>query len=209
MPSQDPYTIQPFTLLDAVNIVIANVGNGAVLTLEAVDLNSDAEDALKQVHNWSIQVQGAGWWFNTEVALLIDPVPSDDPDNPGALMLPLGTLKVDTVYSSAGKDLVWRGRRLYDQVNHTYNIGESVYVDLVIGLDFEDLPQQARNYITIKAARQYAQFKLNNGQTNQFTRENEGEAYLSLLEAQDEADDKTLLDTNARIARRRLRFNQG
>lgn len=203
MPSQDPYLLQPLTLLDAVNTVLSNIGNGAVLSLDSIDLNSDAEDALKQVHNWSIQVQQKGWWFNTERNWEL----SNDPET-GFVELPLGTLKIDTVGQSAIKDLVQRGNRLYDLETHSYNIGTSVYCDVILALDFEELPQAARNYITIKAARQFAQFKLNNGNTNQFTRENEGEAWLNLLEAEDEADDRTLLDTNNRIQRRRLRFNR-
>lgn len=208
MPSQDPYLLQPITLLDAVNVVLANIGSGAVLTLDAINLNSDAEDALKQVHNWSMQVQQDGWWFNTEKAWQLDPAPPDA-TLPGRIVLPSGTLKVDTVSSSAGVNLVQRGNYLYDPVKHTYVIGQSVYVDVVLALDFEELPQAARNYITIKAARQFAQFKMNNGATNQFTRENEGEAYVKLTEGQDEADDNTLIDTNARLARRRARFHRG
>jgi hypothetical protein len=203
MSSLDPYFLQPLTLLDAVNVVLANIGSGAVLSLDSIDMNSDAEDALKQVHNWSIQVQQDSWWFNVEKNLKLDPTTD------GSIVLPLGTLKVDTVGISAGKDLVQRGNKLYDRLLHTYAIGEAVYCDLVVALDFEEMPQAARHFVTIKAARQFAQVKLNNGATNQFTRENEQEAYLKLLEASDEADDTTLLDTNARLARRRLRFNQG
>lgn len=203
MPSLNPYILQAATLLDAVNIVLANIGRGAVQSLESVDLNSDAEDALKQVHNWNMQVQQAGWWFNTDIGLMLDP------DENGRINLPSNTLKVDTVGESATMDLVQRGRILYDRTNHTTVIGKSVYVDLTVALDFEELPQPVRFYVALKAARQFAQFKMNDGATNQFTRDNESEAYLAVLEASDEADDRTLKDTNGHLARRRNRFHQG
>lgn len=203
MPSLDPYTLQPLTLLDAVNIVLANIGRGAVMTLESIHLNSDAEDALKQVHNWSMQVQQRGWHWNTEKGLVL--VPSAD----GRIEVPLSTLKVDPVGVDAWLDLTSRGKYLYNRVEHTYFISRSVTVDLVTGLDYEEMPQAARNYIAIKAARQFAQFKRGDAATNQFTRENEGEAMVELLEAEDEADDRTLKDTSAHFARRRGRFNQG
>lgn len=203
MPSFNPYTLQALTLLDAVNIVLANIGRGAVMSLESINLNSDAEDALKQVHNWNMQVQQAGWWFNTDQALLLDP------DAEGRIMLPQGTLKVDTVGESATLDLVQRGKLLYDKTNHTTVIGKSVYVDLTVAIDFEELPQAVRFYVALKAARQFAQFKMADGATNQFTRDNESEAYLAVLEASDEADDRTLKDTNGHLARRRNRFHQG
>lgn len=203
MPSLNPYTLQPITLLDAVNIVLANIGRGAVMSLESINLNSDAEDALKQVHNWSMQAQSHGWWFNTDLSIQLDP------DENGRIMLPAGTLKVDTVGPSADMDLVQRGKLLYDRVNHTTIIGKSVYADLTTAQDFEDMPQTVRNWIAVKAARQFAQFKNSNPATNQFTRENESEAYVAMLEASDEADDRTLQDTNAHFARRRNRFNKG
>jgi hypothetical protein len=203
MPSLDPFTIQPLTLLDAVNVVLGSIGRNAIMTLEGINLNSDGESALKQVHNWSMQIQMEGWHWNTEPQLVLNP--GDD----GRIEVPLNTLKFDTVGESALLDLTWRGKYLYNRETHTYVIGQSVSADLIVGLDFEEVPQAARTYITMKAARSFAQFKLGSGATNQFTQQDVGEAYLKLLELEDEADDRTLQDTNGRIARRRNKFHQG
>lgn len=202
MPSLNPYTIQPVTLLDAVNVVLGSIGRNALMSLESINLNSDGESALKQLHNWSMQVQQEGWHFNTEPGIKL--VPEED----GRIALPLNALKVDTVGTDADRDFTWRGKWLYDREKHTMIIGSPVTVDLVVGLDFEEMPQVVRNYITMKAARSFAQFKLGQGATNQFTREQEGEAYIKMLEAEDEADDRTLKDTNGHLARRRNRFHR-
>lgn len=199
MASNDPYPLQPLTLLDAVNAVLRNIGAGSVQTLDTITLNSDGEDALKAVHDWSIQVQQAGWQWNTEEGLSLDPAPLTDPSIPGYIQLPANTLKVDTVGSSAGLDLVQRGLFLYNKVTHSFSIGVSVYVDIVLALDFEQLPQAARNYITVKAGRQFASQKINSPTTNQWTNEDAIEAYVALLQAEDESDDRTLYDTNRRL----------
>lgn len=199
MASNDPYLLQPLTLLDAVNAVLRNIGSGSVQTLDDISLNSDGEDALKAIHDWSIQVQQSGWQWNTDDALTLDPVPQDNPTIPGRIQLPSNTLRVDTVGKDAPKDLVQRGLYLYDKQNHTFNIGASVLVDLVTALDFEELPQVARNYITIKAGRQIAAQKVNSPTTNQWTNEDAVEAYVALLHAEDESDDRTLYDRNRRM----------
>lgn len=208
MPSNDPYSLQPYTLLDAVNIIMRAIGAGAVQTLDYITKSTDAEDALKSLHDWSMQVQQDGWQWNTDEDLVIDPAPADDMLIPGRIQLPSDTLKVDTVGISAPLDLVQRGLYLWDKKNHTFNIGKSVHLDLVHAIDFEDLPQAVRNYITIKAAQQFAGPKLNSGATNQFTKEAMQEAYIKLLNAEDESDDRTMYDRNRRM-QLRARHRQG
>ena len=42
---------------------------------------------------------------------------------------------------------------MYDKVNHTYNIGKALKLDVVVLLTFDLLPEIARRYIAIKASR--------------------------------------------------------
>ncbi len=178
------------------NVCLNNIGSASRSSLDDIDTSADAEDALKTVHNWLIQVQQTGWQWNREIGLELDPDPTD-----GTVVLPANTLKVDTIYRDAGLNLVQRGNYLYNPNKSTYNIGKTVTVDLVVALPYEALPQAVRNYVAVKAARGFAQNKLNNGTTNQFTAEDELKAWVSVLEAEDDSDDLTLYEKNPHLLR--------
>lgn len=197
MPSLDPYLLQPMTLLDAVNICLERgLGTGAVMSLSSADMNADAAASLRTLHAVLVQTQTKGWQWNREVGLVLDPSPVD-----GSITLPSNTLKVDTIWKDAGINVVQRGRKLYLPEGSTYNIGRSVTVDLVVALDFQDLPQVMRNYVTVKAARIIGATKLSNPLVNQFTGEQEVQALIDLEEAEDESDDRTLYEKNGHLAR--------
>jgi hypothetical protein len=44
---------------------------------------------------------------------------------------------------------------LYDRDNQRFTFTDDVYVDLTLGLAFEDLPETARRYISLRSARQF------------------------------------------------------
>lgn len=188
---------QPTTVLQAVNILLDVIKQGPVSSLLAADMNVDAKLALQHIHNASMTFQEEGWIWNTEENYPLQPETST-----GFINLPLNTLKVDTAGVSYGQDLVPRGTRLYDRLNHTYKIGAPVRVNLVLGLPFEELTQAARSYVTITAALTFAQGRLGDGQTNQFTADMQFRARNAVENAQDQADDRTLFDTNPTLRRR-------
>ena len=131
------------------------------------------------------EVQGVGWHFNTyfNKKFIPDSVT-------GEVTLPLDTLNVDAVGQSKYTRLVQRGDRLYDPINHTYDIGNEyseVYLDIVIELDFnknnaskDSLPNYARRYITVKAARIFQSRVVGSEQLHGFTKEDELEALFEL-----------------------------
>ena len=51
------------------------------------------------------------------------------------------------------RDVVLRGPALYDRANRTYRFTEVVNTQITIALTFEELPEPARRYIALKAAR--------------------------------------------------------
>ena len=93
----------------------------------------------------------------------IDPWPQDGSAAAGVVQLPNNIIKLlPTFRNSTGQQLTQRGKFLYDPWKSTYNIGETVVARLVVALDFEDLPQAARQYIAHRAARVFTANKLNN-----------------------------------------------
>lgn len=177
------------TLLDGVNFLLKTIGESPVSTLTDGE-SIDAESAFATLNEVSRQVQGVGWHFNKDVGLKLLPESIT-----GFVLLPANTLRVDEIWedaSRAGTDMVQRGTRLYDRKAHSYQISRPVVVDLVSMLSFEELPQYARSYILIKAARKFAQDETVSDTLYRFTKADENEALVALEQADAENEGTNL-----------------
>lgn len=130
------------TQLEVLNHVIGVVGETPVSNVNST--HPTAQSALLTIQRVSKQFQLRGWWFNREEGLVLSPTTG------GEIILPSTTLKVDPTDTSS--KLVWRGNRLYDSKNHTYNIGQSVTVNMSILLPTNELPEVAAMYLMHKSA---------------------------------------------------------
>ena len=201
MTSQADY-MRPTTELQAVNVMLEAISQAPVASLSAEDTNTDAETALKRLYETSREVQKDGWHCNQEFNYVLDP------DADGNVHLPLNTLKVRRVYFAGtggdDMDLVQRGQRLYDRYGKGFKVGVSVTVDLTVLLEFSDLPEDLRWYITVRGARRFVTGKLASGNAYQFTKADESEAFVRAQQADAETDQRTMKD-NPHIMRMRRR----
>jgi hypothetical protein len=193
-----PDYLAPTTELEAVNEILASIGETPVSTLSG-SLPIDASMALARLRSRSRGLQMQGWSFNTdyEYTLAVD----DD----GRVPLPAATLRVDPVEDN---DLVQRGLFLYDNVEHTYVIDEDVDVDLVTMLDWDDLPEYVRQYLFIATARVFQDRMLGDEALHQYTADDERGAWALFLECEGQnADINFLRDSYSinRVVRRRPR----
>lgn len=191
---------EPMTELDAVNRLLDAIGQVAISSLSATATNALAERALKQLRDTSRSVQKRGWHWNISKNYPLSPAPGT-----GYVELPLNALKVDTVTTSKQVDVVQRGQRLYDRVNHTYAFDGPLVVDLVEALEWEDLPVSAQWYITVKAARRFATTTLASDTALKFTQNDEAEALIDLEADEAENDDRTMAQASPHVARMRRR----
>lgn len=135
------------TELEAVNILLGTISEAPVNTLsgESVMEVSQARAVLREI---SHAVQSVGWWFNTEkdYPLL--------PNDAGQIVLADNMVDVDVDYAVfQNLDLVERAGKLYDRIGHTFTISRSLKATVTFLLEFEELPEQARRHIAIRAAR--------------------------------------------------------
>lgn len=195
----DAYRV-PQTELQAVNVGMAAIGANAITSLANASANSDSAIAIRFLGEVNRTVQSEGWAWNTDDAFPIDPGPDGD------ITLPANTVKVKQAYASGtyDKNLVERGGRLYDRKNHTFNIGTTAYVDIVTVLDFEDLPQAARNYISLEAASRLVAEKLVSTTASKFVASQLAPARILLEQAEADADQSTMAD-NPHVQRTRSR----
>lgn len=186
--------LTPTSELEAVNLMLSVIGESPVNSLTDIGV-ADAATAYKILSYSSREVQLVGWHWNTEENFPISP------NSDGFLMLPPNTLKVDTSGLSCHLDLVQRGQRLYDRYNHTYEFTDPVRVEIVLMLDFDELPEAARSYITIRAARQFQERVLGSATLQAFTAQDEFRAFAFLRQAETETGDYNMLSGSWSVAR--------
>ena len=178
------------TKLEAVNIIISVIGEAPVNTITGVSLPVTAIQAISMLDETSKAVQSEGWHCNTEheYELTPDAVTSK-------ITLPQNTLKFDLdplLYTDS--DPVQRGLKLYDRKNHTELWTKSVKGSITFELEFEDLPEQLRHYITVKSARVFANRFIGTREIEGFTLREEVEAKARAIDSDSENADRTIFD---------------
>lgn len=174
--------------LDAVNTMLSVIGEAPVSSL---DIPGFVDVALaKQILNESSrEIQAMEWECNCEEEYTLNP------DNDGYIYIPDNVLKVDIT-----DDLIYKYRpvqragKLYDKKNHTDIWSEPVTVDIVWLLDFVDLPQTLRYYITINAARKFQKRYFSSGEMDRFTQDDEIKARAECLAADSYVADYNMMD---------------
>jgi hypothetical protein len=179
------------TKLEAVNIIISVIGEAPVNTITGVSLPVTAIQAISTLDETSKAVQSEGWHCNTEheYELTPDSVTSK-------ITLPQNTLKFDLdplLYTDS--DPVQRGLKLYDRKNHTEIWTKSVKGSITFELEFEDLPEQLRHYITVKSARVFANRFIGTREIEGFTLREEVEAKARAIDSDSENADRTIFDS--------------
>ncbi|MGN6552081.1 MAG: hypothetical protein ACTHJ3_19625 [Pararhizobium sp.] len=180
----------PLTELEAINEILAVGADSPISSLDDNEI-IDASLAASTLRSTLVEIQTRGWSFNTDEGLKIVP------DQEGFIRLPRNTLRVDTSGDSASINCVQRGLRLYNKDGHTYVFGAPVTVDIVQGLDFEDLPSTARMYVTIRAARKYQDRYFGDQAEHSYTAQDEALARAAMMEEEIDARDPNMLTDSA------------
>lgn len=179
--------VTPTTELEAVNECLAAINQSPVNSISG-DIGVDAELALQLVRAISRELQVRGFYWNTEKDMKLTP------NADGDILLPANLFYIDPTGVDADRDYVARGRRLYDRTNHRYTFTEPVYVDMVIGLGFDELPEAARRYVALRAARKFQERV--DGISDQADQQDEFTAYADLLAEDLRVSDHNMLTDN-------------
>ena len=143
--------LTPSTKLDAVNALLTAVGEYPISNL--VDDVAEAQIAISVIDEVSREVQSRGWSWNTRRTATLTPNSNNN------IVIPSNVTRVDPRTSRGWNDrtkrFTIRDNKLYDMINFT-NVFEDVeYADLVYLWDFDDLPEEARRFITLDAQQRY------------------------------------------------------
>ena len=187
------------TALEAVNLMLLAIGEQRVNSLDTQGI-VEADIAKACLLEASRDVQAHGWHFNSDHALSLPP------DEEGRINLPSNCMRVDTIGPDQRRDVVQRGLRLYDRRRRSFEFKAPVLVDMVVMLDFDELPEYARRYIAIVAQRRFVQRVTASPTLHGFTQLDEVQAKVTLESAEAENADYNIVHDNlpnARAAARR------
>ena len=202
--------ITPTTELEAVNVMMSHIGECPVNTLED-DNVVDATIAQTILGSVGREVQSQGWYFNTEIGYPIVK------DSDGKFAVPVNTARVDAVNTATSSthsdlDLVLRGGFMYDRRNHTYTPdANTITVDIVVLLDFTDIPETARRYITLRASRVFQERHLGSTTMSEFIAQDEARALAAMRNDEAWSGDHNMITDSAtpRSITTRFGFDRG
>lgn len=180
----------PTTKIEAVNIMLSAIGESPVSSLDDPSL-VDVSLAESILNETSIDIQSQGLHSNTEINFPMTPNVN------GEILVPTNCARIDTVGESRDVDVAQRGNRLYDKIKRSYTtFSGTYYVDMVLLLEFNDLPQHVRRYITVKAARRFQGRFMGSDGLAAFTEIDEREALVAFERAEKLNEDNNVLTDN-------------
>ena len=187
-------TLTVTSKLEAVNTMLTSIGEIPVSSITSSTTN-DVSIAIQILDHVSREVQSRGWFFNTDINYSLVP------NNSNQIALPANALRVELAESSRLHNYVERNRKLYDRVNNTYTITNTVKVNIVFLLDFEELPEVARHYIMIRASRIFQDRMLVSAELHKFHEVDELQAYMNLKETEGDIGRHNILTGNYDVYR--------
>ena len=184
-------TIQTRTTeLEAVNTILSTIGEAPLNSLSG-SLPVDGTVAKNVLSEVAREVQSAGWHFNTQYKVDL----TRDTDN----KVPIGTdvvrVQLNDKYSKSSYDVVQRGSYLFNLAKNS-NIFDQDFTEntLIYLLGFDDIPEQARRYITIRSARVFHDRTLGANTLHKFSSEDEARSLAVMKQAEMQTGDNTIFD---------------
>lgn len=176
------------TKLQAVNIVLSNVGQAPVTSITST--NPMVAIAAGIIDEVSHSLQSEGWVFNTE---------QDYPFTPNSnknILIPDNILSIDSVYWANFEPII-RGGKLYDKRNHTYEFTDKLYAKVVWYFDFEDIPEVFKQYIAVRAANLFAGRAVGSTEVVKYSEREEALARTACMEYEVNQGDYSVLNDRA------------
>ena len=178
--------------LEAVNTILSTIGESPLNTLSG-SLPVDGTIAKNVLSEVSREVQSQGWHFNTHYKVSL----SRDTDNKIPLATNIVRVEIDPrQYSKVSYDIVQRNNFLYnlakneDTFDTNFKDATAVYL-----LPFDEIPEQAKRYITIRSARIFHDRTLSANTIHKFSQEDEAKSLSILKQAESHTGDYSIFDT--------------
>jgi hypothetical protein len=184
--------LTPSTKLDAVNSLLTAVGEYPVSNL--VDDIAEAQIAIQVLDEVSREVQSRGWSWNTRRKNTLTP------NNDSNVVIPANVTRVNAVdvngWEDRTKRYTIRNNKLYDMIEFSDIFETPVYADMVYLWDFENLPEEARRFITLDAQQRYMNRVAGADADMAQVQQQATRAYIALEQDEDAIADRNILWDN-------------
>lgn len=145
------------TKLEAINVMLASIGADPI---DFIDEENDVDvaNALRLLDKTSKFIQKKGWDFNkTSITI------QGNLDDSNRILW--DNTWVD--WKSSDTVLVKRGDYVFDFTNQTFFFTSPITVTVTFAVDFEDLPECFREYVSLKAAYDFQTIFMGDGEISQ------------------------------------------
>ncbi len=180
------------TKIESVNTMLSTIGESPINTLTGT-LPVDATLAINILDEVNREVQAQGWKFNSSYKVTL----TRNTDN----KIPIGNDVMHIEFNHlrenrSSYDPVLRGNFLYNLAKESF-IWDKNFDDvhIIYLLDFEDIIEQARRYITIRASRIFHDRTLGANALHRFSKEDEFRALSFLKQAEASTADHNIFDS--------------
>jgi hypothetical protein len=168
--------------------MLSTIGEPPINSLTAQ--RADSVIALNILDETSREVLSYGWHFNTEEDVQMVPDTSDN-----SIYIADTIVRVDVAADNYNYDIVIRGNRLYNRKTNSFVFLEPIKVIQVKLMDFDDMPEAAKRYITIRAARVFQDRMVGSEKIHGFTVQDEVQALARMNEHDVENADYTIFQS--------------
>lgn len=196
--------LAPTTELEAINRMLGAIGQSPVNTLEVSGI-PDVNRAVRFLRETLKDVSAMGWSWNTDRDYTLSLDPS------GYIALPDGALEVDpedkTLPVVVRRNPVTAKLSLYDSEAQTFVFKAAVPVKIIWGFPFEDIPQAARTYVAVSAARKFQAQLVSSNTLDLYNEKDEVRAWMLLMRGERRTRDTNVFRSNpeaSRMLRRRF-----
>jgi len=176
------------TKIQAINTMLSTVGEPPINSLAAQ--RADALIAQNILDEVCREVLTYGWQFNTDEGIYLTP-----DSNTGFIYVPDTVVRVDMDRNELEYDIVVRGNRLYNRKNNSYVFSGQIKVVQIYLMDFDEMPETAKRYVTIRAARIFQDRMVGSEKHHAFTLRDEVAALATMNEYENEVGDYTIFDS--------------
>jgi len=212
------------TEIDAVNMILASIGEAPVDTVTGIDEVDEAAEARRVLNERSRKIQMGEWNFNTrlgvnvtktadntyEIAANVLEVQPSNPPRPGQYT------DSSSGEFSYGMNVAWRRNSdntkfiLYNVVDDREdwpNGPQTITVDVKEYLEFEHCPPPVQWYVAVDAAHTFQKGSFGSLTIHKFTSEDLEEALVIATNFDEKVGDNNLFDHNPHMQSVAMRFN--
>ena len=184
-------TLGKTSKLTAVNQMLSFIGEAPINSL--ADNTGAGDDTLAEsiLDEVTREVLSNGWHFNTNIDV------EHEPDANKEINLGDTVLRIDTKVGQYGlMDIVQRGKKLFNRDGNTYEFDDPIKTTEVIELPWDDIPEPARRYITMRSARLLQDRAIGSRELTEIGIREESVALAALREFDADSADHSIFDSS-------------